>query len=117
MGTTNTIQLMYRNNNSPYSAAITGCGFQMREFISILPLLEASDAAKLLREEVKNNNLLQVNSQTSRDRFVSEFRYSSHEATDDSEQVPFEKFQRYSLGNTCQELRRCRAFSVTYTKD
>ena len=29
----------------------------------------------------------------------------------------FEKFQRFSLGNTCQELRRCRAFSVTYTKN
>ena len=66
--------IMNKGKNSPYSAAITGCGFQMKEFISILPLLESSEAAKLLREEVKNNNLLQVNSQTSRDRFVSEFK-------------------------------------------
>lgn len=29
----------------------------------------------------------------------------------------FEKFQRFSLGNTSQDLRRCRAFTVTYTKE
>lgn len=65
---------MSNKNNSPYSAAITGCVFQLKEFISVLPLLEASNAALLLREEVKNNNILQINSQTSRDRFVVEFK-------------------------------------------
>lgn len=29
----------------------------------------------------------------------------------------YEKFQRYSLGNARQDLRRCRAFTVTYTYD
>lgn len=65
---------MRNKNNSPYSAAITGCGFQLREFVSVLPLLEASNAAALLRDEIKNNNLLLINSQTSRDRFVAEFK-------------------------------------------
>lgn len=66
-------------NNSPYSASITGCGFCFYEFIRILPLLMAENADEQLRDEVKNNNILMVNSLTSRSRFVSEFkkRYKS----------------------------------------
>ena len=29
----------------------------------------------------------------------------------------FEKFDRFSLGNVRQSERRCRAFSITYTKE
>lgn len=66
------------NNNSPY-AAITGCAFLYYEFKRILPILMVENSELLLREEVENNQVLQVNSRTSRLRFVAEFkrRYAS----------------------------------------
>lgn len=93
-------QLMSQKYNSPYSAAITGCGFQMREFVSVLPLLENSNAAQLLREEVKNNNILQINSQTSRDRFVVEFkkRFASVPRLLDTEIFDYAGICRFYLG-------------------
>lgn len=60
--------------NSPYTAAMTGCAFLYYEFIRILPLLMSNDSVALLKDEILNNKLLQVNSQTSRQRFISEFK-------------------------------------------
>ncbi len=60
--------------NSPYTATITGCGFLYYEFLRILPLLMSEDSAKLLKEEIDNNLLFQVNSQKARLRFLAEFK-------------------------------------------
>ena len=40
----------------------------------ILPLLMDENAAQLLKEEVLNNRLLQVNSQKARQTFITEFK-------------------------------------------
>lgn len=53
---------------------MTGCAFLYYEFIRILPLLMSNDSVALLKDEILNNKLLQVNSQTSRQRFISEFK-------------------------------------------
>ena len=64
----------YKKKNSPYSAAITGCGFLLNEFERILPLMMQSDADRLLKEEVESNQVLQVNSRMARHRFILEFK-------------------------------------------
>ncbi len=61
-------------NNSPYTAAITGCSLQFYEFKRILPLLMDENSAQLLKEEIVNNNLMQVNSQKARSTFIGEFK-------------------------------------------
>ena len=53
---------MEKKMKSPYTAAITGCAFLYNEFMRILPLLMAENVESLLKEEVLNNRLLQVNS-------------------------------------------------------
>lgn len=60
--------------NSPYTATITGCGFLYYEFLRILPLLMSKDSTRLLKEEIDNNLLFQVNSQKARLRFLAEFK-------------------------------------------
>lgn len=61
-------------NNSPYTAAITGCAFLYYEFKRILPLLLSADADTLLKEEIENNHILQINSRKARRTFVLEFK-------------------------------------------
>lgn len=65
---------MMNKNNSPYTATITGCAFLFNEFLRILPLLMSEKANELLKDEVKNNRLLQVNSQKARQTFITEFK-------------------------------------------
>lgn len=60
--------------NSPYNAALTGCAFLYGEFLRVLPLLLSDDRDSLLKEEIENNALLQVNSRKARQTFVHEFR-------------------------------------------
>ena len=64
---------------SPYTAAITGCTFLYYEFKRILPLLLSEDSDTLLKDEIENNQILQINSQKARKTFVLEFkrRFSS----------------------------------------
>ena len=62
-----------QKNNSPYTS-LTGCTFLYYEFKRILPVLMSADAERLLKEEVENNQILQVNSRTSRQRFAVEFK-------------------------------------------
>ena len=69
---------MVNKNNSPYSATITGCAFLYNEFMRILPLLMAENVESLLKEEVQNNRLLQVNSQKARQTFITEFKRRYH---------------------------------------
>jgi len=60
--------------NSQYTS-ITGGNFLFNEFKAILPLLQDKDnREQLLKDEVLNNRLLQINSQTSRSRFVTEMK-------------------------------------------
>lgn len=65
-------------NNSLYTA-ITGCAFLYYEFKRILPIFLSEDAELLLKDEIENNQILQINSLTSRKRFIAEFkrRFSS----------------------------------------
>lgn len=65
---------MINKNNSPYTAAITGCAFLYNEFIRILPILMEKNATELLKDEVINNRILQVNSQKARQTFITEFK-------------------------------------------
>ncbi len=69
---------MTEKNKSPYTT-ITGCTFLYYEFERILPLLMAANSDILLKDEIENNRVLQVNSLASRKRFVAEFkrRYAS----------------------------------------
>ena len=60
--------------NSPYSAAFTGCAMLYNEFVRVLPLFMCADSSAALKKEVEENNLLMVNSKTSRDRFIYEFK-------------------------------------------
>ena len=65
--------IFMQKNNSPYTS-LTGCTFLYYEFKRILPVLMSADAERLLKEEVENNQILQVNSRTSRQRFAVEFK-------------------------------------------
>jgi len=60
--------------NSPYTAAITGGGFLYYEFRRILPVLMSPEVERLLRDEIENNLILQINSVSSRKRFLAEFK-------------------------------------------
>lgn len=60
--------------NSPYTAAITGGGFLFRETIILLPLLMSTESEALLKKEKLENNLLQINRQTSRERAIFEIK-------------------------------------------
>lgn len=44
------------------------------EFERILPLLMQPDADQLLKDEIENNQIIQVNSHTARSRFIFEFK-------------------------------------------
>lgn len=57
---------------SPYSAAITGGGFLYEETVALMPILQSQDQEVLLKKEAVNNDILQVNAETSRKRFISE---------------------------------------------
>lgn len=61
-------------NNSPYTASITGGGFLFEETIILLPLLQATNSKELLNKEKVNNNLLQINTETSRTRAIVEIK-------------------------------------------
>lgn len=61
-------------HNSPYTAAITGCAFLFYEFKRILPLLLSSDSEQLLKEEIENNQILQINNRKARRTFILEFK-------------------------------------------
>ena len=60
--------------NSSYSAAITGGGFLFDEMNILLPLLMSEDSVALLKKEKQENNLLQINRQTSRERAIFEIK-------------------------------------------
>lgn len=71
------------NNNSPYTAAITGGGFLFSETKVLLPLLQSADRETLLKDEKLNNRLLKINAETSRYRAIMEIarRYDAMPAS------------------------------------
>ena len=66
-------------NNSPYTAAITGGGFLFEETNMLLPLLQSEDRVAMLKEEMVNNRILQINAEKSRENNIREIarRYDS----------------------------------------
>lgn len=61
-------------NNSPYSAAITGCGFMYEEMGDLLPILSAPNREQALRQEIKEGNVLKMKNELTRSRGVVEFK-------------------------------------------
>lgn len=62
------------SNNSKYSASMTGCGFVFNEFNAVLPLLMEPNGKELIKEEVRENRYLMMNSENTRKRCVSELQ-------------------------------------------
>ena len=63
---------MIKKNNSPYTAAITGGGFLFEETNMLLPLLQSEDRVAMLKEEMVNNRILQINAEKSRENNIRE---------------------------------------------
>ena len=64
------IKLIMNKNNSPYSVAITGCSFMMYEMNRLLPLLMGENPKEPMKQEIENNDVLMVNSHSSRSRYI-----------------------------------------------
>ena len=63
-----------KKENSPYSAAFTGCSFMMYEMNRMLPLFLADNSEELLLQEMENNQVLLLNSQASRKKYIRELK-------------------------------------------
>lgn len=57
---------------SRYSASFTAGSLLHKETTALLPLLQSDKAEQKIREEVKNNHILHINSENARKRVVSE---------------------------------------------
>jgi len=66
-------------SNSPYSAAFTACSYLITEFNAILPLLQSSDSAVLLKQEAMDRKYTRINNEASAKKILAEFkrRYST----------------------------------------
>jgi hypothetical protein len=60
--------------NSPYSAAMTGCGFMLEEMTRVLPLLMADGSDALLKQELDRNEYLLISNLNTRKRAIPEFK-------------------------------------------
>lgn len=60
--------------NSSYSASMTGCGFVFNEFNAVLPLLMEPNGKELLKNEIRENRYLMMNSENTRKRCASELQ-------------------------------------------
>ena len=63
-----------KTNKSPYSASMTGCGLVFNEFNAVLPLLMEPNGKDLLKNEVRENRYLMMNSENTRKRCASELQ-------------------------------------------
>lgn len=92
------------NNKSPYSASLTGCGFVFNEFNAVLPLLMDPNGKELLKEEVRENRYLMMNSENTRKRCASELqkRYNA---------VPF-SFWEYYINLSEEDKRIALLYSL-----
>ena len=71
------------NSLSPYSASFTAGSLLFKETSCLLPLLLSEQRKKLVREEIKYNNLLKINSESSRERVVREITKRMTHVNDD----------------------------------
>ena len=62
------------NIKCSYSASMTGCGYVFNEFNAVLPLLMEPNGKELLKEEVRENRYLMMNSENTRKRCASELQ-------------------------------------------
>ena len=60
------------NKQSRYSASFTAGSLLHKETSALLPLLQSEDAGQMIREEVINNKILHINSESARKRIVTE---------------------------------------------
>jgi len=60
--------------NSSYSASFTAGSLLYKETTALLPLLLSENSGQLIKEEIKQNNLLKINSEKARERTVSEIQ-------------------------------------------
>lgn len=63
---------MAKRERSRYSASFTAGGLLYKETSALLPLLQLEDSEPAIREEIKNNKLLHINTESARKRIVSE---------------------------------------------
>ena len=59
---------------SSYSASFTAGSLLYKETTALLPLLLSENSGQLIKEEIKQNNLLKINSEKARERTVSEIQ-------------------------------------------
>ena len=59
---------------STYSASFTAGSLLYKETTALLPLLLSENSGQLIKEEIKQNNLLKINSEKARERTVSEIQ-------------------------------------------
>ena len=60
--------------NSPYSAAVTGCGFMLDETVALTPILAAPDAELRLKAEIEGNRSSLLGKSKTRSRMITEFK-------------------------------------------
>lgn len=63
-----------QKNKSPYSASFTAISLAYNEMNAILPLLLSDQAEPLIKEEIRDNKLLKINSEQARKRVLIELR-------------------------------------------
>ena len=63
---------MSKNIQSRYSASFTAGSLLHKEITALLPLLQAENAEEVVRDEIKKNELLHINSESARKRIVYE---------------------------------------------
>ena len=60
--------------NSPYSAAFTGCGFMLDETVALVPILAAHDADSRLQAEIDGERSALLGKSKTRSRMITEFK-------------------------------------------
>lgn len=65
---------MNNKKKSPYSAALTGCGFMWEEMTNLLPILMSDNSEELLKKEIVENNHLMMYKEKTRARVMAEFK-------------------------------------------
>lgn len=94
---------MASKRHSSYSAAFTGGGFLFVEMDGLLPLFLSPDSAELVKEEIAKNEILHINSESSRKRIVAELKRRF-------DAVPTEFWTRY--GGLNDKVRKVSLFYV-----
>lgn len=90
-----------------YSASFTAAGLLYRETEAVLGLLKDENVISLLKDEVKNNSCLQVNTEAARKRIVQEI-IKRHQAVGAGFWIKFQ-------GSNDEERRLCLFYAILKT--